>query len=239
MTNVLHSNGELRVICAGGFKAAMEKIAARFEATTGRRSAVTVGTPADTRRLMGGGAPFDVAVVTWHTLTDTVAASIDPHTRFRVAKSPVGMGVREDLDVPAIGSEEAFRAAIAAVSTIAFSDPRAGTDMAKYILDAAAGIGIRSELEAKARYIMGPGFVVAQRVAAGEADAVVTLATEIISASGIRYLGTVPESMKLGTVFEAAIANAAADVSGAQSFIEFLRSAEAGDIMRSTGLVTL
>ena len=239
MTNVLHSNGELRVICAGGFKAAMEKIAARFEATTGRRSAVTVGTPADTRRLMGGGAPFDVAVVTWHTLTDTVAASIDPHTRFRVATSPVGMGVREDLDVPAIGSEEAFRAAIAAVSTIAFSDPRAGTDMAKYILDAAAGIGIRSELEAKARYIMGPGFVVAQRVAAGEADAVVTLATEIISASGIRYLGTVPESMKLGTVFEAAIANAAADVSGAQSFIEFLRSAEAGDIMRSTGLVTL
>lgn len=239
MTNVSHNTGALRVISAGGFKAAMEKIAARFEAITGRRSVVTVGTPTDTRRLMGGGTPFDVAVVTWHTLTDAVAASIDPHTQFSIAKSPVGMGVREDLDVPAIGSEEAFRAAIAAVSTIAFSDPRAGTDMAKYILDAAAGIGIRSELEAKARYIKGPGFVVAQHVAAGEADAVMTLATEIISASGIRYLGTVPDSMKLGTVFEAAIANATADLSAAQSFIEFLRTGEARDIMRSTGLVTL
>lgn len=221
----------------------MEKIAARFEATTGGRCLITVGTPKDTRRLMGGGAPFDVAVVTWHTLTDEVAASIDPHTQFSVAKSPVGMGVREDLAVHAavaeIGSEKAFRAAIAAVSTIAFSDSRAGTDMAKYILEAAAGIGIRSELEAKARYIMGPGFVVAQRVAAGEADAVMTLATEIISASGIRYLGTVPDSMNLGTVFEAAIANAAVDVSAAQSFIAFLRTREAGDIMRSTGLVTL
>ena len=239
MTNEPHSAGELRIVSAGGFKAAMEKIAARFEATTGHRCAVTVGTPADTRRLMGGGAPFDVAVVTGHTLTDAVAASIDPRTQFSIAKSPVGMGVREDLDVPAIGSEKAFRAAIAAVSTIAFSDPRAGTDMAKYILDAADGIGIRSELEAKARYIMGPGFIVAQRVAAGEADAVMTLATEIISASGIRYLGTVPESMKLGTVFEAASANAATDVAAAQSFIEFLRTREAGDIMRSTGLVTL
>jgi ABC-type molybdate transport system substrate-binding protein len=40
-------------------------------------------------------------------------------------------------------------------------------------------------------------------------------------------------------VFEAAIANAAADRSAAQSFIEFLRTGEARDIMRSTGLVTL
>jgi molybdate transport system substrate-binding protein len=239
MTNVPHGTRELRVISAGGFKAAMEKIAARFEATTGRKCLVTVGTPSDTRRLMSGGAPFDVAVVTWHTLTDKVAASIDPGTQFSVAKSPVGMGVRADLDVPPIASEAAFRSAIAAVSSIAFSDPRAGTDMAKYILDAADAIGMRSELEAKARYIMGPGFVVAQRVAAGEADAVMTLATEIISASGIRYLGTIPDSMKLGTVFEAAIAIAAADVSAAQSFIDFLRSAEAKDIMRSTGLVTL
>lgn len=219
----------------------MEKIAARFEAITGRRSAVTVGTPADTRRLMGGGAPFDVAVVTWHTLTDTVEASIDASTRFRVAKSPVGMGVREALDVPAavsnIDSDDAFRAAVAAVDTIAFSDPKAGTDMARYILDAAEGIGMRSELEAKARYIVGPGFIVAQHVAAGAADGVITLATEIMSASGIRYLGTLPDSMKLGTVFEAAIANAAADVPGARSFLEFLRTAEAGDIMRSTGLV--
>jgi len=89
------------------------------------------------------------------------------------------------------------------------------------------------------RYIMGPGFVVARHVAAGEADAVMTLATEIISASGIRYLGAIPDSMKLGTVFDAAIANAAADVSAAQSFLAFLRTGEAGDIMQSTGLVRL
>ena len=239
MTNVPHSAGELRVICAGGFKAAIEKIAARFEATTGRRSVITIGTPADTRRLMSGGAPFDVAVVTGHTLTDTVAASIDPHTRFSLAKSPVGMGVREDLTVPAIGSEEAFRAAISAVGTIGLSDPQAGTNLANDILAAAAKIGLRSELEAKARYIMGPGFVVARRVAAGEADAVMTLATEIISAPGIRYLGAIPDSMKLGTVFDAAIANAAGDRAAAQSLIAFLRTGEARDIMRSTGLVTL
>lgn len=239
MKNEPNGTGALRLICAGGFKAAIEKIAPRFEAASGRKLSITIGTPADTRRLMGGGTPFDAAVVTGHTLTDTVAASIDPRTRFSVAKSPVGMGVREQLDVPAISSEPSFRAAIAAVGTIALSDPAAGTNLAEQILAAAAAIGIRPELEAKVRYIMGPGFVVARHVAAGEADAVMTLATEIISASGIRYLGAIPDSMKLGTVFDAAIANAAADVAAAQSFLAFLRTGEAGDIMQSTGLVRL
>ena len=238
-TNTPHGAGELRVICAGGFKAAIEKIAPRFEATSGRKLAITIGTPADTRRLMGGGTPFDAAVVTAHTLTDEVAASIDRQSRFSVAKSPVGMGVRETLAGPAISSEQSFRTAIAAVSTIALSDPRAGTNLAEQILAAATAIGIRAELESKVRYVMGPGFVVAKRVAAGEADAVMTHATEIISAQGIRYLGAIPDSMKLGTVFDAAIAKTAADVPAAQSFLAFLRTGEAGDLMRATGLVKL
>ena len=229
--------GTLRIVSAGGFKAAMERIASRFEATTGRRCTVTVGTPADTRRLMGGGTPFDVAVVTNHTLTDAVADSIDPQTRFSLAKSPAGMGVREALDVPPIDSEASLRTAILAVNTIALSDPRAGTAMATHILAAADTIGLRTELAAKARYIMGPGFVVAAKVAAGEADAVMTLATEILSAPGIRYLGALPPSMKLGTVFDAAIAKATADAQAARAFVDFLRGEEAGELMRSTGLV--
>jgi len=238
-TNPPQSAGELRLICAGGFKAAIEKIAPRFEATSGRKLTITIGTPADTHRLMGSCTPFDVAVVTGHSLTESAAASIDSHTRFSVARSPVGMGVREAFDVPAIGSEQSFRAAIAAVGTIALSDPKAGTNLAEQILAAATAIGIRAELEPKVRYIMGPGFVVARHVAAGEADAVMTLATEIISAQGIRYLGAIPDSMNLGTVFDAAIANAAADVPAARSFLAFLRTGEAGDLMHATGLIKL
>lgn len=238
MTDLPNTAAKLRLICAGGFKAAIEKLAPRFEATSGRSLAITIGTPADTRRLMSDGTPFDAAVVTRHTLTDEVAASIDAHTRFSVAKSPVGMGVREDIAVPALDSDRAFRAAIAAVGSIGLSDPKAGTNLANDILAAAAGIGLKAELEAKARYILGPGFVVARHVAAGEADAVMTLATEIISAPGIRYLGAIPDSMKLGTVFDAAVANASADASAAHAFIAFLKTEDARAIMQSTGLVT-
>ena len=231
------ATSEMRMICAGGFKAAMEKLAPLFEAKTGIRLAITIGTPTDTRRLMSEGAPFDVAVVTRVSLNDAAASAFARGSRFSIAKSPVGMGVREVLTVPAIGSQAAFRTAIDTVGSIGLSDPKAGTNLANDILAAAEKIGLRSAIEAKARYINGPGFVIAKSVAAGEADAVMTLATEIIPAAGIRYLGSIPESMGLGTVFDAGIAKEKDAMEGPRLFMEFLRSPQASEIMRSTGLV--
>lgn len=233
------SSAELRLICAGGFKAAIEKLAPRFEHASGQRLAITIGTPADTRRMMTDGTPFDAAVVTRVSLNEAAAAALDPATRFGVAKSPVGMGVRKTLPAPEIVSMESFRSAIAAVGTIGLSDPKAGTNLANDILAAAAGLGLRAAIEAKARYFLGPGFVVAKRVAAGEADAVMTLATEIKPAEGIRYLGAVPDSMGLGTPFDAGIARAHAGNPSAQAFIAYLKTEEARSIMQSTGLVML
>lgn len=237
MTEPRTGTAGLHLVCAGGFKAAMERIVPRFEAASGVACRISVGTPADTRRLMGGGTPFDAAVVTNHTLTGEVAASIDPATRFSAAKSPAGMGVRAALAVAPIDSEASLRAAIEAVDSIALSDPLAGTAMATHILAAAEGIGLRAAIEAKARYIHGPGFVVARRVADGEADAVMTLATEILSVPGIRFLGVLPASMRLGTVFDAALARAAANPAAARAFLDWLRGGEAQALMESTGLV--
>jgi molybdate transport system substrate-binding protein len=228
---------ELRIICAGGFKAAMEQIAPLFEGSSGCKMQVTIGTPADTRRMMTDGTAFDAFIVTRHSINEAAVAALVPETRFSVAKSPVGMGVREALPIDAIGSESAFRAAISAVRSIGLSDPTAGTALAKDILAAAERLGLRQEIEAKVRYIMGPGFVVAQRVAAGEADAVMTLATEIIPAKGIRYLGEVPSSMGLGTVFDAGIAKASAASTAANDFLRFLKTDEVRAVMQRTGLV--
>jgi molybdate transport system substrate-binding protein len=230
---------EVRLIGAGGFKAALERLAKHFETTTGYPATIRIGTPAETRQLMGGGYRFDVAVVTGHTLTDAVADSIDSATRFSIAKSPVGMGVRADVEAPFITSEASLRDALQSVQTIALSDPAAGTLLANHVLKAAELLDLRSTIEGKAKYMNGPGFIVARRVASGEADSVITLATEIISAEGIRYLGALPDSMGLGTVFDATVAKSPLDGDAARAFHGFLKTSAASDLMRSTGLVVL
>ena len=87
----------IHVICAGGFRAAMEKIAPLFTQISGVSVSLTFGAPAKTRELVCAGAGFDAAVVTLGSLNDEASAQLDPQTRFIVAKSPVGMGLRAGL----------------------------------------------------------------------------------------------------------------------------------------------
>ena len=53
----------LDILCAGGFRAAMEALAPRFEAAHGLRLALTFATPAATRTHLEAGFPFHAGVV--------------------------------------------------------------------------------------------------------------------------------------------------------------------------------
>jgi molybdate transport system substrate-binding protein len=228
---------ELHIICAGGFVSAMEHVGPRFENESGHKIFLTVGTPAKTRELMSSGAAFDAAVVTVGSLDEAANAAFAPGSRFSVAKSPVGMGVRADVSAPDVTSLESFRAAIAAVGSVGLSDPKAGTNLAADILGAAAKLGFADELRAKVRYIVGPGSVVSTEVGKGAADAVMTLGTEIRSVENVRYLGNIPNEMGLGTVFDAGSAKRS-DNPVTALFLSFLRTEKTKSLMRDTGLST-
>ncbi len=228
---------ELRIICAGGFVSAMEHIGPLFETERGYKLFLTIGTPTKTRELMTSDAPFDAAVVTVVSLNEAASNAFLQGSRFSVAKSPVGMGVRAHLQTPDISSIDSFRAAIAGVNSVGLSDPKAGTNLAADILSAAERLGFVDELRPKVRYINGPGSVVSTEVGKGAADAVMTLATEIRSIPDVRYIGNIPDEMDLGTVFDAGLSKHNAR-SGAAAFLEFLRKDKTKARMREVGLKT-
>lgn len=227
---------DLRIICAGGFKTAMLDIAPRFEAAFGHKLAITFGTPKRNTELISAGSGFDLVVVTFATLSETTKPHIAQPTRFDVALSPVGMGVRESLTTPDITSVESFKAAVTSLTSIGLSDPTSGTTLANDIIAAAKTIGVSDEIEARKRTFVGPGSVVSIEVGKGNADAVMTLATEIIGTPGVRFIGPVPHEMKLGTTFTAAIASATGKHAAAADFLAFLKTDEARSIMRAKGL---
>lgn len=239
MANAASDSAGLRVICAGGFKTAMLEIAPRLEAMRGHRLNVAFGTPQRNRELISTGAGFDVVVVTTGTLAESTRPHIAEAGRFEVALSPVGMGVRSGLDVPEVTSLDSFATAVRTVSSIGLSDPSSGTTLANDIIAAARSVGLDGEIERRKRYFVGPGSVVSVEVGKGNADAVMTLTTEIVGTPGVRYLGALPPQMKLGTRFTAAASVARASDPDAQAFLALLRTAEAQAIMREKGLVVL
>ena len=76
----------LNVLCAGGFRAAMEVLAPRFEAAHGVSLALTFATPAATREHLAAGLPFDAGVVVASVLEKARADGLPtPASTFKLA----------------------------------------------------------------------------------------------------------------------------------------------------------
>jgi molybdate transport system substrate-binding protein len=227
----------LRIVCAGGFRVAMEGIADDFAAQSGISLDLTFGTPTKTRELLTHGLGFDAVVVTKGSLNDQAAAQLARETTFIVAKSPVGIGVREGIPVTPIESVDQFANLIRSLRSVGLSDPAAGTNLGNDILNSADRVGIGPDLRSRVKFIHGPGSVVSAEVAKGDPDAVITLISEITTVKGVQFVGNIPREMGLGTPFVAAVARATDNRPAAETFLEYLRSETARTRMRRTGLV--
>ena len=223
----------LDILCAGGFRAAMEALAPRFEAAHGLRLALTFATPAATREQLAAGFPFHAGVVVASVLAkaDGLAA---PAQNFKLAVSPLGMGTPEGGPALSVATVADFGASIAALESIALSDPKAGTNVANEVLAAADKLGLGESLRARVLFINGPGSVVSRAVAQGHAQAVITLSSEIVPIEGLRFLGRLPQEMQTEYAMQALVADTAPPA--AKALMDYLRGEEAREIMRGVGL---
>jgi molybdate transport system substrate-binding protein len=228
---------DLSLLCAGGFRSAMEELAPAFEKASGHTLKVTYGTPANTKAAMLKESDIDVAVVIAATLADVEAAGhIAPGTRSRVAESLIGLGVPAGTAKPKIDTVEALRGVIEAAHTIGLSDPAAGTNLAPELLEKADRVGLGAAMRDRATYIKGPGSVVSAAVAKGEADLVITLASEILHVEGIQYVGPLPAELQVQYAFDAVEMTGARDRAAAKAFLDFLRTPDVRALLISKGL---
>jgi molybdate transport system substrate-binding protein len=228
---------DLSLLCAGGFRSAMEELAPAFEKASGHTLKVTYGTPANTKAAMLKESDIDVAVVIAATLADVEAAGhIAPGTRFRVAESLIGLGVAAGAAKPKIDTVEALRGVIEAAHAIGLSDPAAGTNLAPELLEKADRVGLGAAMRDRATYIKGPGSVVSAAVAKGEADLVITLASEILPIAGVQYVGPLPAELQVQYAFDAVEMTGARDRAAAKAFLDFMRTPDVRALLVRKGL---
>ena len=228
-------SASINMLCAGGFRAAMDLIGPQFQTRTGIALNMTYATPGKTREIFEQDFTFDLGVVVASVVAKAQQDGLvqDLNT-LKLAISPVGFGVPKSQPAPDISTLEDFRRTLTGLQRLGLSDPKAGTNLALELMAVAEQVGIADELRSKAVFINGPGSAVSAAVARGEADAVITLASEIKPIPGVNFAGPIPSELQTEYAMQAITPSAAKPA--ARKLIDYLCSKDAKDMMLEVGL---
>jgi molybdate transport system substrate-binding protein len=98
-----------------------------------------------------------------------------------------------------------------------------------------ATLGMADAIKRKSLLERGSNGAIA-RVAAGDADLLLTLVSEIIPAPGMELVGPLPNEFRSEVVFAAAVSATAADTPAARALLASLLSREATATLKKKGL---
>jgi molybdate transport system substrate-binding protein len=176
------------------------------------------------------GAAFDLALLPRPEL-DVLAAmgAIAPGTQTDIARSAVGLAVRQGAPKPDISTVEALRRALLAARSIGYSDGPSGA----YVAGLLQRLGIAAETAPKTKLTSGP---VAELVASGEAELGMQQIVAVLPVKGADLVGPLPSELQNVIVYAAGMAAAAQNPDAAAAFIGFMATPQAVRIMRAKGL---
>jgi molybdate transport system substrate-binding protein len=222
---------------SGGFSAAYRALAPEFERSTGHTlktaSGPSMGNTSEAiPKRLERGEPADVVIMVASALDKLIGESkVIGDSRVDLARSRIGMVVRAGATKPDIGSVEAFKRALLAAKSIAYSDSASGVYLSKELFPK---LGVADQIAAKSRMI--PGEPVAAVVARGEAEIGFQQISELLPVAGADLVGALPPELQKITVFSAGIVASAKEPEAGRALIQFLTSAAAVPAIEKSGL---
>jgi len=195
--------GKLKVLCARSMTAAVNRLADEFARATGAEVDITFGTVGALQAKLAAGETADVLILGAPAIVKMEqAGTIMPGSRAAIAKTSIGVCVREGTTPPDISTPETFKQALLAARVVAMSDPAVGGTAGTYLVDLWERMGIATDIKKKG-IPQKSGAEVASRVVEGKADIGLTLIGEIVTVKGARVIGKLPPPYGQDTTYAA------------------------------------
>jgi molybdate transport system substrate-binding protein len=220
----------LKILSGGAMRPLLVEAVPLFERAGGTKVDVRFALTSVLAKEIEEGAAFDLALLPRPEL-DALAAlcAVAPGTQTDIARSTVGLAVRQGAPKPDISTVEALRRTLLAARSIGYSDGPSGA----YVTGLLQRLGIADDARAKTKLTSGP---VAELVASGEAEVGMQQIVAILPVKGADLVGPLPAELQNVIVYAAGIAAAAQNADGAAAFIGFMAAPEAVRIIRAKGL---
>jgi molybdate transport system substrate-binding protein len=235
---------ELHVMISAGFYGVYSELGPAFERASGHHLVTTRGpsmgdSPEAIPTRLARGETADVVIMDGSSADELGKRGlVRADSKVELARSQIGMVVRAGAAKPDIGSVEAFRSALLAAKSIAYSDSGSGTYLSTTLF---AKLGVSDQVAGKSRKVRGPpsGEPVAAVVARGEAEIGFQQVSELIHVPGVDFVGAIPAELQPGFSFVGAMTNTVRQPEAASALFRFLASPEAAPTILKAGLTPL
>ena len=221
----------IKLLTSNSMRAVMDELVPAF----GRATRHKVTTSYDPGKLMmeriARGETGDVAILGGSALeTLEKQGKILAGSRRPLARCGVGLAVLAGKPRPDISSVEAFKRALLAAGSVAYTqDGASGIHFAALI----ERLGIGEQIRAKA--VRQPGGLVGELVAAGKAEVAVQQIPELMAVPGIELVGPLPPEVQATTASSAGIFAGSAQQAAARAFHEFLFTPSSTAVLKAKG----
>lgn len=227
---------QVKVLSAGAFKQVALAFVPGFEAGSGARVAIDNDTAGALVRRIQGGEAFDLVILPPAAL-DTLAKAgkVDAASVRPVARVAIGIAVKAGSARPPLDNVDQFKEAVLRARKVAYIDPASGGSSGIYLDGLFQRLGIADAVRAKA--VLVPGGLVAERVANGEADLAIHQVSEILPVPGVELVGLLPASIQNYTTYAVGLPGGRAASAAAREFADTLAAPEAAAVLRAKGML--
>jgi len=229
---------------SAGFYGVYAELGPGFERATGHKLVTTRGpsmgdSPEAIPTRLGRGETADVVICDGGAADELAKRGlVKAGSKVELAKSQVGMVVREGAAKPDISTVDALKSTLLNARSIAYSDSGSGTYLSKELFPK---MGIAEQIAGRSRKVRGPpsGEPVAAVVARGESEIGFQQVSELIHVKGVTYVGPIPAELQPGFSFAGSITANAQHPEAAAALIKYLSSAEAAPVITKAGLAPI
>ena len=224
---------EVKVFTSVALKSALDALAPAFEKKTGHKLVIDYALAAEQKKRVLDGERADVIIVTRAMMEDLVKQKKVTEGLVNVVGTPVSVAARTGAPKPDVSTVEAFKQALLAAKSLAYSDPAKGGLSGVATARAIEHLGIAEQMKPKS--ILVSGALAPELVAKGEAELGIAQASEIVPIAGTQLVGPLPGELAVMTLFTGGIDTESQSVEAGKALIEFLTGPDAAASFKAKG----
>jgi molybdate transport system substrate-binding protein len=227
---------EVKVLIAGALQNAIRPLAADFEKQTGNKVTLAAVNPALLPKELAE-KPYDVVASALPTMGEFAeSGKLQAGTQVRLARTGIGIAVKEGARKPDLSTIEAFKKAVMDAKNIIYTDPLAPNASGGNTQHILANAGLLDELKKKGlQEGLAPG---RERIAKGEYEMGFFNVSEAV-APGVMLAGPVPAPLQMYLNYDIAVTRNAMAQKEAAAFVQFVTAKTAGARWSAAGLEQL